>query len=62
MYLGAKKNTTRQIWESFAASQSLWRMWLLHMGGTAQNGCPKTAPHKLLSRYQTKPLQGYWDS
>jgi hypothetical protein len=30
------------------------------MGGTAQNGCSKTAPHKLISRYQTKPLQ--WDS
>ena len=27
------------------------------MGGTAQNGCSRTAPHKLISRYQTKPLQ-----
>jgi hypothetical protein len=25
-----KKNTTRQTWESFAASQSLYRVWLLH--------------------------------
>ena len=25
-----QKNTTRQIWESFTASQSLCRMWLLH--------------------------------
>ena len=57
-----QNNTTRQIWESFAASQSLCRMWLLHnmyrtWGGTAQNGCSKTAPHKLISRFQfqTKP-------
>jgi hypothetical protein len=27
------------------------------MGGIAQNGCSKTAPHKLVSRYQTNPLQ-----
>jgi hypothetical protein len=27
------------------------------MGGTAQNGCSKTTPHKLISRYQTKPTQ-----
>jgi hypothetical protein len=25
------------------------------MGGTAENGCSKAAPHKLFSRYQTKP-------
>ena len=25
-----QNNTTRQMWESFAASQSLYRMWLLH--------------------------------
>ena len=48
-------STTRQIWEGFAASQALGRMWLLHdmyqdMGGTAQNSCSKTAPHKLIRR------------
>ena len=30
------------------------------LGGTAQHGCSKTAPHKLISRCQTKPQQ--WHS
>ena len=60
-----QNSTTRLIWEIFAASQSLCRMWLLHnvyrtwgeqlktAANPKKNGCSKTAPHKLISRYQT---------
>jgi hypothetical protein len=55
------KGTTR-ICEGFAANQS--RMWLLRnmnrTYGKSSKRLLKYPPHKLISRYQPKPLQ--WDS
>jgi hypothetical protein len=63
MYLGAKKAPPGQanLGELCSFAEPVMDVaasqYVHDIGVTAQIGCSKTAPHKLISRYQTQPLQ-----
>lgn len=55
------RNFHRQIWGLCSFAEPVMNVaasqYVHDIGVTAQTGCSKTAPHKLISRHQTQPLQ-----